>query len=107
AFRFRGTGFGVGDGSLCGYNSHVLPQSLEAGTQPESLVVVVPSATSAPGAASEQVQVRAAARLAVDVEHDLAVLKISGPPIAALKLRDSERIEEGEAFLFTGFPIGG
>ena len=44
--------------------------------------------------------------VAIDRQHDLALLKISGPPIAAMKLGDSEQVREGEIFAFTGFPIG-
>jgi S1-C subfamily serine protease len=36
----------------------------------------------------------------------LALLKIDGPPLPALRLGDSDGVREGEIYLFTGFPIG-
>jgi S1-C subfamily serine protease len=51
--------------------------------------------------------VRKLTRLAVDSEHDIAVLKMEGQPLRPLKLRDSDSVVEGESLLFTGFPIGG
>jgi S1-C subfamily serine protease len=97
-FQFRATGFAVGDGSLIATNAHVLPAVLDSERR-ETLVVLIPVAGREP-------QVREARELAVDTGTDLAVLKISGPPLPPLKLADSERAREGQAVLFTGFPIG-
>lgn len=99
-FRFRGTGFAVGDGTLIATNAHVLPQALEEGNDPESLVVVLPSREP-----SQRI-VRDAKLVAVAHEQDLALLRISGPALAALALGDSDRVSDGEAVLFTGFPVG-
>lgn len=98
AFVFRGTGFVVGDGSLIATNAHVLPDVLDAGKD-EVLMIQVDV-----GAATRQQ--RRAQTFAIDREHDLALLKLDGPPLPALKLRDSSAIREGDSIAFTGFPIG-
>lgn len=100
AFRFLGTGFAVGDGSLVATNAHVLPAILDDERR-EALVVAVPGAT--PGSPT---QVRAAKTLAIDQEHDLALVRIEGPKLPALILGDSSRVREGQSYLLTGFPIG-
>ncbi len=99
-FRFHGTGFAVGDGSLVATNAHVLPEALNAGSEPETLAVLLP------GPDPQRVQVRAVTRAARDDEHDLALLRLSGAPLPALALRDSATVGEGDTFLFTGFPLG-
>lgn len=100
SFRFRGTGFAVADGTLIATNAHVLPEMIEAGTDPEFIAVVIP------GRAEAQHQVRSASLLAVSPEHDLALLRIGGAALPALKLADSDQVREGQEYLFTGFPIG-
>jgi S1-C subfamily serine protease len=98
AFQFRATGFAVGDGSLIVTNAHALPETLDSEHR-ETLVVLIP-------AADRQSQVREVRELAVDLGTDLAVLKMNGPPLPALKLGDPDRVREGQSVLFTGFPIG-
>jgi S1-C subfamily serine protease len=100
-FRYLGTGFAVGDGSLVATNAHVLPEVLDAGSDPESLAILVP------GPDAQRAQVRTVARAARDDRHDLALLRVAGPPLPALAVRDSAEVGEGDQFLFTGFPIGG
>jgi S1-C subfamily serine protease len=100
-FRFFGTGFAVADGTLVATNAHVVPRSLEAGQDPEQLVVVLPSRDPA-----ERI-VRRARQVASATDQDLALLRIDGPALPALTLGDAERVREGENYLFTGFPIGG
>jgi S1-C subfamily serine protease len=96
-FIFRGTGFIVGDGTVIATNAHVLPEKLasEAG---ETLVFLAPSVGGL-------AQGREAKQLAVDVEHDLALLKLAGAPLPALELGDSSTVREGQVFGFTGFPL--
>jgi S1-C subfamily serine protease len=89
----------VGDGTLVVTNAHVLPGVLDT-TKLETLGILVPAADSA------KVQFREAKRVAVDPGSDLAVLKISGAALPALSIRDSDGVKEGQAILFTGFPIG-
>jgi S1-C subfamily serine protease len=100
AFEFRGTGFAVGDGSLIATNAHVLPALVDSERR-ETLAVAVPGAV--PGSPA---QVRAAKVLAIDQEHDLALVRIEGPRLPALALGDSSRVREGQSYLLTGFPIG-
>lgn len=97
SFAFRGTGFVVGDGTLVATNAHVLPERLSAENR-ETLVVI----TSTGG----ELQPREATQVAVDTAHDLALLRITGPPLPALELQDSATVREGQTYAFTGFPIG-
>jgi S1-C subfamily serine protease len=100
-FRFFGTGFAVGDGNLVATNAHVIPRSLDAGQDPEQVVVVLPARQ-----ASERI-VRRARVVGTATEHDLALLRVDGPAIPALTLGDSDRVRAGETYFFTGFPVGG
>ena len=100
AFLFRATGFVVGDGSLVATNAHGLPPVLD-GERTETLAVQFPDA-----AAPAATQRRSAKMVAVDLEHDLALLRIEGPKLTPLVLGDSSRVREGQSYLFTGFPIG-
>jgi len=95
---FMGTGFAVGDGSLVVTNAHVIPKSMNVDSM-ESLVVIVARGVN------EQ-ELRAAAQVALDKEHDLALLRISGTALPAMELGDSGTVREGQMFAFTGFPIG-
>jgi S1-C subfamily serine protease len=99
AFQFRATGFAVGDGSLIATNAHALPTTLDSERR-ETLAVVIPTAGREP-------QLREAREAAVDTGTDLAVLKINGQPLPALKLGNFDSVKEGQSVLFTGFPIGG
>lgn len=100
-YRFLGTGFAVAGGNLIATNAHVLAPVLEAGADPEILVVLLPGADAAVG------RVRKTERIATDADHDVALLRIEGPALPALALRDSGSVVEGDSLLFTGFPIGG
>lgn len=96
-FLMRGTGFAIGDGSLIATNAHVLPTAKE-GEMPDSLMVLTRQGTE-----MKPQEVRLLKR---DPEHDLAVLRLVGPPLPPLQLRPSETAREGQAVAFTGFPIG-
>lgn len=97
-FQFLGTGFVVGDGSLVATNAHVVPATVNT-AQRETLVALLPI----PG---ENAQFRELERIASDPGHDLALLKMGGPPMTPLKLRAAGRVREGETYFFTGYPIG-
>jgi len=101
-FQFRGTGFVVGDGSLIVTNAHVLPPLLDP-TKMEALAILVPGLSKD---GKDTAQVREAKQQAVDPESDLAVLKLSGPPMPALKVRDDDKVRAGQEIFFTGYPIG-
>ena len=103
--HFAGTGFAVADGLHVVTNAHVARPLFEAEAK-----------AAAAGAPREQVgvfagrgtdtQFREARLLAMDAEHDLAILRINGAPLPVLTLGDSSGVREGQLFAFTGFPIG-
>lgn len=95
AFSMRGSGFAVGDGRLVATNSHVIPESLEH----DSLMILARM-----GETTRPIPAQLVTR---DAEHDLALLRISGPTLPALKLGASDAVREGQAVAFSGFPIGG
>lgn len=99
-FLFLGTGFAVGDGSLVATNAHVIGKPLAAGADPEQLAIAIP------GPDPKVVQVRVVRQVGLDAERDLALLRVPGPALPALALRDSDSVREGEQYLLTGFPIG-
>ena len=99
-FRFSGTGFVVGDGTVVATNAHVLPKVLEPGADPEVLIAMLPTAEPS------RPEGRRLTRVMTDAEHDLALVRMDGAPLPALKLRDSTSVQEGDRLLFTGFPIG-
>lgn len=101
-FQFHGTGFAVGDGSLVVTNAHVLPPVLDP--ERKETVAVLSPAGKRDG--REQAQWREARRVAFDPDADLALLKIDGPPLPPLALRDSDTVREGQEVFMTGFPIG-
>ena len=96
--NFMGTGFVVGNGSLIVTNAHVIPKVMNADRM-ESLVVIV-------ARGDKEQELRAAVQIALDTEHDLALLQISGSVLPAMELGDSGTVREGQMFVFTGFPIG-
>jgi len=97
-FVLRGTGFVVGNGNLVATNAHVV---IEPGDS-EAPALVIQGRT-----ASGENQVRRATLLSRDKAHDIALLRIDGLPLPALKLRNSDQVREGQSIGFTGFPIGG
>ena len=42
----------------------------------------------------------------MDVEHDLALLRVNGKALPHMRLGNSQRVREGQSIAFTGFPIG-
>jgi S1-C subfamily serine protease len=94
---FRGTGFAVADGHYVLTCAHVLPASLDE-ERSEILSVFFRS--------QGKDRLRRAKVVATDPAHDLALLKISGDPLPALALGDSDQVREGETYAFTGYPIG-
>jgi len=98
-FAFRGTGFVVGDGHLVVTNAHVLPPQLPAGSL-ATLAIQTPQTT-------QESQQRNATLLALDRSHDLALLRIDGAALPALKLADGSGLREGMSIALIGYPIGG
>ena len=95
--RLAGTGFVVADGRYVVTNAHVPPALLET-EKGETLAVMLRD--------RDGVEVRRAEKVANDPDHDLALLKIDGNPLPALKLGNSDQAREGEQFYLTGYPIG-
>jgi serine protease Do len=95
--QFAGTGFAVADGRHVITNAHVFARPLDA-TKMETPIVLVSK--------DGEPQPREAELLTIDKDHDLALLKIGGDPLPALKLGDSAAVREGQTLAFTGFPIG-
>ena len=93
---FVGTGFIVGDGFDVITNAHVVPAALAEG-QMEQLGIVTPD--------GEGVRFRPAMLVARDNEHDLAHLRLSGAPLPALELGDSDTAQEGQELALTGYPL--
>lgn len=96
AFRPLGTGFAVADGTLVASNAHVLPADLDA-EQLETLAIAVPR--------TGKVEVREAVKLVADPAHDLALVRIKGSALPALRLGDAASVREGQSVAFSGFPI--
>ncbi len=94
--NLRGTGFVVADGLHVITNAHVLPEALDTGHR-EMLAVFI--------GRGDRTEFRQAKKVAVDPEHDIAILRIPGPPLPALALGDDSAVREGESVAFTGFPI--
>lgn len=95
--KFLATGFVVGDGRYVVTNAHVIPDLL-AVEEMEHLAIFT--------GRGKQSEMRKAGHVAMDLIHDLALLKIEGDPLPPLQLGNSERVREGQSIAFTGFPIG-
>lgn len=98
-FSMRGSGFIIGDGNLVATNAHVV---LDIPDTEADLVVRI-----GPGDGPGESRLRRAKLVASSKEHDLAIVRIDGAPLPALKLANSDIVREGQAIAFTGFPIGG
>jgi len=94
---FRGTGFVVPDGRLVATNAHVLPEKIAVDKR--EFIAVFSGSGSV-------LDVREGTKVAEDRDHDLVLLRITGRPLIALTLGDSNHVREGEPYAFTGFPIG-
>jgi len=97
-FRFLGTGFAVGNGSLIATNAHVIPPALNT-EQQETMMVLTRTSEG-------KIMQRQAVKVAEDPDHDLAILRVAGPPFTPLQIGDADKVREGRIYLFTGFPLG-
>lgn len=94
---FVATGFAVADGRHVITNAHAVAKPLDTEKMETRLVLVSKGGEPQP---------RTAELVATYPEHDLALLRISGDPVPALALGDSDTVREGQKLAFTGFPIG-
>lgn len=94
----RGTGFVIGNGQYVVTNEHVLPTMLDDSLL-QKMAVFIGSGKNA--------KVREAEVIARSSLYDLAVLKVSGSALPAMKLATDEFYADGSFIAFTGFPIGG
>ena len=101
-FTFRGTGFVVGDGRTLVTNAHVVPEETAALQQ---LALQLPGNRKA--GQDTALETRKLTLLRLDRTHDLALLRLDGPPLPVLALADDDSGQEGQAVAFIGFPIGG
>jgi len=95
AANLLGTGFAVSDGQHVITSAHVIPPTLDDDHR-ETLTVFLPG--------GETVEARPVQLVGEDLEHDLAVLRMSDSPLPALRLGDDETVQEGQSVAFTGFP---
>ena len=95
--NLQGTGFAVLDGLHVVSCAHIFAKPLDPARKETHAVFI---------GRDRQVTVRAARVVATDKSRDLALLKIEGDPLPALRLGDSERAREGWQLYFTGYPIG-
>lgn len=91
---FSGTGFVVGNGLSVLTNAHVIRPIL---AENETHVVLTGQ--------GNDYQVREAKIIENNRSHDLALLKITGAPLPALKIGDSRDAQEGQSLAFTGYPL--
>jgi S1-C subfamily serine protease len=104
-FTFRGTGFVVGDGLTVVTNAHVLPTPGSPGAAAEPrLALHLPGRRTGTLDAGDT---RPLTLLALDREHDLAVLRFDGTPLPTLALAPEGSAREGQSVALIGFPLGG
>ena len=99
-FVFHGTGFVVGNGTLVATNAHVIKRTLATGADPEQLAIAMPTGDALRSLA-QVVRV-----VSLDEERDLALLRLTGPALPPLSLKNSDKVREGDQYLVTGYPIG-
>ena len=44
-------------------------------------------------------------KVALDTNHDLALLRFEGPSLPALKINQTKKVREGEFYAFNGYTI--
>ncbi len=95
--NLQGTGFAVLDGTYIVSCAHIFAKPLDSEKKETHAIFI---------GRDRQMAVRQALLIATDRARDLALLKIAGDPLPALKLGDSGSAREGWQLYFTGYPIG-
>ena len=93
----QGTGFVVLDGTYIVSCAHIFAKPLDSEKKETHAIFI---------GRDRQMAARQAQLIATDRARDLALLKIVGDPLPALKLGDSGSAREGWQLYFTGYPIG-
>ena len=93
----NGTGFVIGDGRYVVTNAHVLPTELDENLLQKMAVFI---------GSGKEAKVRKAEIVAKSELYDLAILKLSGSALPAMKLASDNFRGDGTYIAFTGFPIG-
>lgn len=94
---FLGTGFVVGSGNLVVTNAHVIPETLDT-QHLEEVAVFYRN--------GKDEKIVTAKQIAVDKEHDLAILQLSEGQLPPFKLGRAAAVREGQLYAFTGYPMG-
>ena len=103
-YRLAGTGFAVGDGLWIVTNAHLVPSALDTDKREQMAVFLF---RRDPNDSILRVQMRGAQVKRLDRERDLALLRIEGEPLPALKLSVmSELLPVGSELAFTGYALG-
>lgn len=95
--NFLGTGFVIGDGQHAITNTHVI-SGLSTSKNKDSLIIMT--------GRGDKPELRKANVIALDKEHDLALLHFEGTALPTMKLGNANQAKEGQSLVFTGFPIG-
>jgi len=95
--NLQGTGFAVLDGRYIVSCAHIFAKPLDTEKKETHAIFI---------GHDRRVAMRQAQLIATDRARDLALLKITGDPLPALKLGDSGNAREGWQLYFTGYPIG-
>lgn len=95
--EIKGSGFVVHEGRHVITNYHVAPKGIDT-TADQTLIVIVGN--------GRNFRNREAKVIAVDADHDLALLEIKGDPLPPVQLGKGGLIPEGSSIAITGYPIG-
>jgi S1-C subfamily serine protease len=91
------TGFAVLDGKHVITNAHAIPEKLDK-QHKEFLALFI-------GQGRDAVVLEATVA-AIDENHDLCLLSFAGKTLPPMVLGDDSKVNEGEIYAFTGYPIG-
>ncbi len=94
--QFKGTGFVIGNGRYIVTNEHVVSDALNESRNERIAIFLKKNGKDS---------LYYADKIASDIIHDIAILKIEGATLPALKLYKGN-VREGDNYAFTGFPIG-
>jgi len=94
---FLATGFAVANGRIVVTNAHVFDKTLDKAHLEQFAVYF---------RFEGKQHMLLANILAIDQEHDIALLSLLDGQLPVIEIGESQRVREGESYVFTGFPIG-